>query len=260
MSGENKTTRENKPQKKHKKHKAEKGKNNPDSVHGKNSKILVFDADKLKSEKQLEAEAEEKSKRYLYVSVLLVIGVFIGAVFFVKWYIYHNQSAVGFSYKYTYNGFNFSEYQGTWKTTAYRNSTTMYEIYSRHGPKELENISVTGNISQFRRYDIVYITFNPNEKSFGDVTMAAYELTTKLIPHFGITPIMACTENSTECAKANAPIITCNNTKRPVIFLSQTPGPKVAVKGNCAIISGKRDEDIVRAADRFMYGLYGIMH
>jgi hypothetical protein len=157
---------------------------------------------------------------------------------------------------YTYNHFEFTEQNGTWYTITEENGTLL-RVSLRYGPRQLEDIPVRGNISEFKSYKSMIITFNPNESVHtSDVTMAMAETYINLVLHFKKNVEAACTQDHPACV--NATKATCETADRPVIFLNNLGSPSIDIKGDCAIISGK-GEDLVRAADRFMYGIYGVM-
>ena len=87
--------------------------------------------------------------------------------------------------------------------------------------------------------------------------MAVGEFDQNIIKAFGKIPIAACDKNETE-ACATRPIITCDNTDRAVLYLQQEPETKVIFDNNCIIVQGIGAE-IVRAVDRLLLKLYGIM-
>jgi hypothetical protein len=160
--------------------------------------------------------------------------------------------------KYSYNQFPVEKRDGTWYTYAQLGSN-LYEVSMRYGPRELESVRVEGDIGSFRdRWGFYHITIDPTEESFGNITMAHAEVSLKLVPHFRKGLGAACTVMTDDCYSMNASHVTCDNSSLPVIFLNQAPGPLVRIEGNCATIQGE-GEDIIKAADRFMYNMYGIM-
>ncbi|MFW6383636.1 MAG: hypothetical protein ACOCZQ_03245 [Nanoarchaeota archaeon] len=160
---------------------------------------------------------------------------------------------------YEYNGFTFTEIDGGWQTKGHRGNSE-FEISLRHGPKELENITVEGNIPQFRDSgDFYYITIDPRDENHDEyVTMSMAELAPNLALHFQKEVQSACTVEHEACHKEGAPVKTCNDTDRPMVYLKREPGAKIEISDGCAVIQGKGNE-MVKAADRFMYGMYGIM-
>jgi hypothetical protein len=251
--------------KKHKKADIEPArKSKPGKMHAEDNDAKEQDED-ASPEDELETEEEEKKptteesiKGVKFLTILLIATVVLsaGAFFAVKYYNARQLTKTEESY--TYNYFQFDKKDGTWYTQA-QNGKQLYQIALRYGPKELEDVKVKGNVSGLmKRWGFFYLTFDPTEKNFTDLTLANAEVSTKLVAHFNIGVASACTKPADVCDRWNLSIITCDNTTLPVIYFSQEPGPLVEIRGNCAIIQGEGD-DIVKAADRFMYNMYGIM-
>jgi len=72
----------------------------------------------------------------------------------------------------------------------------------------------------------------------------------------GKSPIPACTQqDNLTCTKL--PIVNCRYNST-VIYLLEADSPAVYQDENCYIIQG-RGFELVKAIDRFIYGIYGIM-
>jgi hypothetical protein len=193
-----------------------------------------------------------KSAKWLLIILVVCTALAFAAFFFVSSQKKAEETA------FTYNYFKFQKQDGIWYTES-QSGKNLYQIAMRYSPKELEDVNVTGDILGLKaKWGFFYITFDPTAQSFKDVTMANAEISTKLVQHFAIGLAPACTKPAQACEDMNVTIATCDNATIPVIFLNQAPGPLVEIRGNCAIVQGEND-DIVRAADRFMYGMYGIM-
>jgi hypothetical protein len=203
---------------------------------------------------------KEMKSSYILVGVIIaIVLITVGFMLIPKMF---DKAPDAVQESYEYNLFKFEKRFGTWFTES-QEGNNLFEIALIYAPKELENVIVEGSVYSFRQMEETYITFDPTEKEFSYVTMANAEVATKLAMHFGIKMLPACTEDTETCRTAGAEIITCeaNRTMEPgkgIIFLNQAPGPKVIIDGNCAIIQGE-GADIIKAADRFMLGYYGIM-
>ena len=128
-----------------------------------------------------------------------------------------------------------------------------------NNPKDLEDIPIQGrlNATLFNSEKAIYITFDPLGQNLKYVALAVGEFDQNIIKAFGKMPIAACDKNETK-ACSGRPIITCNNTDKPVLYLQQKPETKVIYDNNCMIVQGIGAE-IVRAVDRLLLKLYGIM-
>jgi hypothetical protein len=194
--------------------------------------------------------------RSLFHVGLIIAGIIalLGIILLVPRLMPH----IGEGTRYQYNFFDFVEKDGTWFTQV-QGGTELYQVALRHGPRELENITVRGDIARFGAENgFLYITFDPDKSVHTQyTTMANAEIAVGLVTHFGKTIKPACIRNDSQCDGVD--IVTCNSTLLGVVFINDVDTPaSVTVSGNCVTVSG-RGEALVMAADRFMYGLYGIM-
>jgi len=198
--------------------------------------------------------SEERSLKGLLL-FLFIGAVIVGIILAVP--LIWKPNLVQDSYRYNY--FDFEKKSGVWTTQTEEGGNPLL-VQLRHGPRELEDISVVGNIQNFKDYyDFVYVTFDPRvENHDGFVTMATAEVSPAMVVHFGKDILAACTVDYEDCVASATPIVTCNSTNKGVIFINNNDDNYIRVDGNCATISGT-GTDLVRAADRFLYGMYGIM-
>ncbi len=215
---------------------------------------------KKKTKKEIKEEREGIKRGIFFLGIIGIVFVLLfAALAFAPKFIDTERLPGPTPETYEYNGFTFTEHGGTWQTKGYRGGYE-FSINLRHGPKELENISVEGNIPQFRDSgDFFYITLDPREEHHDRyVTMSMAELAPNLVLHFQKDLQSACIVDHPACEKESAPVKTCEDTEIPMIYLKREPGAKIEISDGCAIIQGKGNE-MVKAADRFMYGMYGIM-
>ncbi|MBW2988689.1 hypothetical protein KY358_00060 [Candidatus Woesearchaeota archaeon] len=161
---------------------------------------------------------------------------------------------------YMYNGYSFVFANGLWYTQVQTASaSSIFDIPLHYSPKLLEDVSVEGEFDSdfFNSHKGIYITFNPLGQDLNYVALAVGEFDQSIIKSFNKIPIAACDRNET-AACSGIPIITCNSTDKPVLYLQQKEGAKVIYDKNCIIVQGIR-EDIVRSTNRLLLKLYGIM-
>ena len=169
--------------------------------------------------------------------------------------------------RYTYNGYSFVYYDGLWYTQIYNSfSEDLYDVPLHYGPKNLTDIIITGDVNPFFNAVLMsnlsntslryYLTFNPTDENLGYVALASGELSQNLVTTFNIAPVSACTVEDAQCA--SVPIVTCDSTTEPVIFIKSGTPTLIYANGNCITIQGEQAE-LVRAVDRFLYKLYNIM-
>lgn len=157
---------------------------------------------------------------------------------------------------YIYNGFSFVYNAGTWYTQIQSTKDTKYTLSYHFGPKQLENIPITGNPSMNFFNEKIYITFDPITENQQYVALAALEVGLGLSKVFDITPIAACTVNETE-ACATRPINTCNG-EISTIYLKLADEPSIVWNNKCVTISGN-ELDLVKSGEKFLYKLFNIM-
>lgn len=196
-------------------------------------------------------DSTETKKLLIGIAILVILFV---TVFSLRFFLRDTPEELP---TYTYNGFEFVKMAGLWHTK-WQYENQLYSIHLRYGPRESENISIltTGNNS-FTLTDTVYITFDPAGNALAYVALASTELSLSLKNVFGINATGACLRNETYACEKR-PIITCDNTDVPVIWVREDNKTGVFIDDNCLIIQGEKEE-IVRAADRVIWGWYGII-
>ncbi|MBW3003930.1 hypothetical protein KY337_05170 [Candidatus Woesearchaeota archaeon] len=207
--------------------------------------------------------------KYFGITVLLII-VIIAAIFAIRYCgdkeeIIQIESPTGQSVnviassQYSYNGFDFSQgNDGLWYTYVQIDPQTEYYVRLHYGPIELEKIPIEGDIDEsFKNINKVYLTFDPEGESLNHVTLATGEIGTNFVKAFQIGLEGACTVNKTKACEAR-PIVTCEDAEEPTIYLKEAEETKVIMQGSCITVQGK-DEELIMAAERLLYFLYGVM-
>ena len=233
--------------------------------------------EETKREAKPDEPKKDSSKTFfiaLGIFALILLGIFLIPHFVSKEPITlseaHEQNlkqGKDTSTEYVYNGYSFVYYDGLWYTQIYNQvSAETYNIPLHFGPKNLTDIIIAGDLNSFfggivtsnisnstLRY---YLTFDPNDTNMGYIALANGELSQNLVKTFNIAPVSACTFEDEQCA--SVPIITCNATDEPVIYLKSGSPTVIYAEGNCLTIQGEGPE-LVRAVDRFLLKLYNIM-
>jgi hypothetical protein len=210
----------------------------------------------------------DRNVKRILVFIALIVGAF--ALSFLARFFYnpaamtiddlHQRNLEGeeSDVNYVYNGYSFVFYDNLWYTQVARDGDTILDIPLHFAPKELEDISITGEINWELEEPEVYLTFDPDEESYTYVTLSIAELSLNLAKGMEIKPIAACSKNETTACK-DRPIVTCENKDKAVVYLRQEEGKgKVNMDGNCVEIIGK-DWEMVKATDRFLLQWYGVM-
>jgi len=226
--------------------------------------IIMEDTEELKEgeENLLDDETKKKTTRNTLIAIASLIIIF--ALIFGINYLY--KKTYRNPYDYDYNGFKFQKYSdGKWYTQI-RWNNNLVNIPLSFGPRDLEDIQLTGTVDERFMSRDIYITFDPAEdillptgaivkEKLGYLALAASELSLNLVQGMKFTTLSACTKNDSSCG--DVPVITCEN-GNATIYLKRDDKAEVLLDGNCVIVSGK-DMDLVRAVDRLLLYWYRIM-
>jgi hypothetical protein len=161
---------------------------------------------------------------------------------------------------YVYAGYSFVKYDDMWHTRMLSPMRTReYNIHFRYGPKEAEDVPLSGqlNLTLFNDAKDYYVTFNPIGEGLQYVALAVNDFNQQMINIFFKTPIPACDRNETD-ACASVPTINCTNTDKLVFYVITADETRVQVDNNCIIVEGNEFE-LVRAVDKLLYTFYGIL-
>jgi len=158
---------------------------------------------------------------------------------------------------YLYNGFSFINYEDQWWTEFGKvDGSESYNVQFRYGPREVEDVQVIGDYLYILNFQEPYITFDPGVEEIQYTALAAADIATALYRAFKMTSAPACAVNESAVC-ADLPILECEPGV-PVIYLKEDNNTFVEMDGTCLIIHGKGFE-LIRAVDRFLFGVYGIM-
>ncbi len=226
---------------------------------------------KERKEKKSSIKENNNSTKKLLIVVGVIIGIF--AVGFLVRFVYSPENEIitidemhrknledgGNEINYIYNGFSFIYLDNMWYTQVQRHSdNSLMDIPLHFGPKDLENISIDGGVSDDFKKSQVYITFDPTDERLNYVALATAELSLNLAKGIGVYPIAACAVNETETCNTR-PIVDCDDEDKAVIYLKQTEGAgEVIMDDNCVELRGN-DWELAKATDRFLLQWYQVM-
>ncbi len=228
---------------------------------------------------EIEKTADTRSTRYFFISLGILVLVLVSIFLIPRLFSDQGPQTLSDLHKkiladgedsdtaYVYNGYSFVFYDGLWYTQILNQfSQELYDVPLHYGPRELIDVSITGNLNSFftrvlnttianntHRY---YLTFNPDDENMGYVALAAGELSQNLVTTFDIAPVSACIKEGAGCE--NVPIITCENIDFPVIYLTSGEPTMIYAEDNCITLQGNQAE-LVRTVDRFILKLYNVM-
>ncbi len=214
-----------------------------------------------------ENELDKNSQRNLIVTIVIIALVVIGFIAFKTFHEAEPQTIddvfqqaldgkLDDDVSYIYNGYVFVNVLGSWMTRI-KVGNEIIEIPLHYGPRDLkENISIVGEVDERFVNGDMFITFDPNSTQMKYVALSAAELSLNLAKGIKARPFAACTSNETVCE--GRPIVTCDSTNLPVIYVKKDKAPMIVQSGNCVILMGN-EWDMVRVVDRFLLAWYGIM-
>ena len=194
----------------------------------------------------------------------VVLGVLIGILIISMIFVFSMDDGVADDvYKYTNGNTIFEVYKysdtETYITLLTGDNGVEYTLGLRTDPLSLEDIPVTGTLNT-RIFDdeIVYVTIDPFAGLTGQTVIAALEID-KVIDneYFYQVPVMsAMTEEYSDY-----PIKNCDDgtVTQTVVYLTLGDETKVYTHDYCIIVMGTDEAELIRAADRMVYTLLGIM-
>ncbi len=153
------------------------------------------------------------------------------------------------------------DYTGHQITLFFNNNPEPYYISIRHDPQSLEDIPISlGNPRESLKYaKRAFITMDPADNLTSKATLAALDID-KVIDngYFYNIPVNA----SVSSPYFNFPVITCENTteETTVIWLKKSEKTEIVENNNCILVTGKDENELLRAADRLSLYLIGIMN
>lgn len=169
---------------------------------------------------------------------------------------------------YEYNGFTFTKSGNVWITQAQRGNQ-VYDLTLHYGPRQVSNIPIEPDLYRIIfGSDLVYIVLHDESLTTANASsrgaLAAIEIAKIVGKRYDIlnkdvvSGIMA----PTASANPEIPVITCENatTTRSVVLFAINDTPQVSqVSPGCIWIQAPTGVDLIRAADRFLLQLTGIM-
>jgi len=192
----------------------------------------------------------EKQAGLIVLFLFILLAAFIIIVFF-------KTKTPG----YEYNGFDVQKID-LGNTTVYR--TTMYInnakepsfLNSRYGPKEVENF----NADEFRK-DILnkkklYATIDPDQNLTGKTMIALFEINNLVELFYGISVDGALTHDTKNYTEKSCVDV---NSEDGVIWLKLDDENVIVNEEGCIIIKGVTEEDLIKGADRLIFGLLEVI-
>ncbi len=230
---------------------------------------------------QSSEEAEKAESKTLFIAIAGLIAFF--AIVFIAFQIYDSvaeekiytvdelhqlnlEGKLDSEEGYLYNGFSFVLHDGLWWTDIIKTfedeSQQMVRIPLHYGPRDLENIQVSGELDDgFGVGNNLYIGIDPTTVN-SYYTLAISELSINAARVINRNPTGSCTfDEPSVCV--DRPIVSCDNNPQDLptveLAMSSTPGdPEIIYSGTCIKLVGN-EEGIVQATDYLLWNWYGII-
>lgn len=238
----------------------------------KKREIEEMPEEKTEAAKEEPKEAKFKSDKILIIGAVLLMLLF-AVVFGIRFFTQEKPQTIEDLHQLNFKGklkpdqgylyrdvYSFVKFDDLWyMQLASPKKTRLYNIQFRYGPKEIEDIKVSGalDFGLFNNATDYYVTFDPTGKDFSHVALAVADFNQHMVTIFFKTPIPACDRNETYVCR-DRPIITCSSTDKVVLYVKEANESKVSFSNNCIIVEGN-GFDLVREIDRVLYVFYEIM-
>ncbi|MBI2134669.1 hypothetical protein HYU09_01650 [Candidatus Woesearchaeota archaeon] len=217
-------------------------------------------------------EAKFKSDKILIIGAVLLILVF-AVVFGIRFFTQEQPQTIEDLHALNFKGklkpdqgylyrdvYSFVKFEDSWYTQFKSpKGSRLYNVQFRYGPKEVEDIRISGSLdlNMFNNATDYYVTFNPKGNDFSHVALAAADFNQHMTTIFFKQPIGACDRNETFTCR-DRPIVTCDSTDKVVLYVKEANESKASFNDNCIIVEGN-GFDLVKEIDRVLYVFYEIM-
>ena len=124
-------------------------------------------------------------------------------------------------------------------------------------PKELESIQLNQSIAdRIKNTRLVYATSDYHSNNSQVIASVEYDLARALDQNYGIYVIQGFTQNVSKL-----PVVSCRNATGFVPVISFEEGNDTAIfeRDNCIIVQANDFNGFVKARDRLLYGIFGVI-
>lgn len=215
---------------------------------------LISDEETPQEENVEQHPGNSKAVIYFIAFLVLVLGaVFINMAMTKK--------EVQNEYMYTYNGFTMINVSGFWQTQIQNpNTGELKNLEMRLDPRSVEDIPVTsGIVETILSSERIYLTVSPDLTSKSVIGMT--EVAKVLSDRVGLYNIPTKGALTQVLIDDGTPQITCENatdTTRVLHFLV-AENSAIAADGNCILVAGTDEDEIIRSSVKLSYMLLGII-
>jgi len=151
-----------------------------------------------------------------------------------------------------YNGITFTRFTDRWEAKINGKNAAFSFL-----PSEVENINMSYDIPQRLQNKFeIDSTYDLNSTSKEQIALAQHQMGLTLAT-YNIFMRKGFTANNT----FNLPIITCKDSTLnvPVVYFRHGNATNIKVDNNCIIAEASSNADFIRAKDRLLYGMLGVI-
>ena len=209
----------------------------------------------IKPLKKPEDNEKRRRNRNLIIGAVLILLMILSTVGYAIL-----EGNVNESQKNKYNGYEFTTNTGGYWQTKIKLSGQEKTIQTYFLPKDVENISYTGNIllSDFDGKTIYYVSNN-----YGSENNAISALDTELRNYYLRAQSTCSPENENLSFCQNLPIKSCDDASSQTMIIKindiTNSTPSISYKNYCLAISGS-GIDLTKAVDKIIFKIYGVMN
>ena len=190
---------------------------------------------------------KEKRERKKWGLILFIVLIMIGTSFS---FVFFGFSPV--TEKVKYNKISFVNNGNIWIARINGKEAAFSFL-----PKDVESISASEDISgRLRNKFEIDVTYDLNSTYKESIALAQHQMGLTLAA-YGIFVRKGFTTNNT----FNLPVITCNDATAnvPVVYFKHGNSTNINMNNNCIIAEASKNEDFIKAKDRLLYGILGVM-
>ena len=197
-------------------------------------------------------KSERQFTIILIIMGILLLSLFVGIMYYKKSY----EKAF-----FSYNGFDFKRVKNGYEMSIYINEQKTPNVISlRSDPRDLEDIPLDPLVYLLPKKEQIFATINPYDNLTGVTAMAVLELD-KIIdnPFLYRIPLNASFTEPYEGKGIGVKTCKDADEKTAVLWLRLEDQTRVYEDNGCLIVAGVKEDDLIRAADRILYTILGIM-
>ena len=190
---------------------------------------------------------KDKREKKRWGLILFIVFIMIGTTFSFVFFGFS-----GVDEKAKYNGITFTRFTDRWEAKINGKNAAFSFL-----PSEVENINMSYDIPQRLQNKFeIDSTYDLNSTSKEQIALAQHQMGLTLAT-YNIFVRKGFTTNNT----FSLPVITCKNSTLnvPVVYFRHGNATNIKVDNNCIIAEASSNADFIRAKDRLLYSMLGVI-